>query len=70
MCQHKYLSADSTVKYGTRAVLGHVLMTEREGRHMSALAKTSHLLCLIDIVEHVWGWESNCLGFYMSLLMV
>jgi len=46
------------------------LMTERDGIDMSGLAKTSHLLQLIDIVEHVWGVGVKLPVFYMSLLMV
>lgn len=59
------------MKYGMRAVSVHVLITERDDINVSALAKTLHLLWLIDIVELVGGQgKLNCLVSYMPLLMI
>lgn len=61
------------MKYGIRAVPVHVLITERDEINVSGLAKTLHLLWLID-----WcGGKLTCLegklkcpAFCMPLLMV
>lgn len=59
------------MKYGMRAVSVHVLITERDDINVSGLAKTLHLLWLIDIVELVGGQgKLNCLVSYMPLLMI
>lgn len=59
------------MKYGMRAVSVHVLITERDDINVSGLAKTLHLLWLIDIVEFVRGQgKLNCLVSYMPLLMI
>lgn len=56
------------MKYGTSVVPGCILITERDEISVSGLAKTLHLLWMIDIVDHVWGGELNCLVFCTSLL--
>lgn len=59
------------MKYGMRAVSVHVLITERDDINVSGLAKTLHLLWLIDIVELVGGQgKLNCLVSYTPLLMI
>lgn len=47
------------MKYGTRTVPVRVLITERDETNVSGLAKTLHLLWLIDIVERVSGGGGN-----------
>lgn len=59
------------MKYGMRAVSVHVLITERDDINVSGLAKTLHMLRLIDIVEPVGGQgKLNCLVSYTPLLMI